>query len=48
MTMWDGLFACVVAAGVPPLAKAFDKFDRNRDGKLDHAELEAAEQAQAR
>ena len=44
----DGFVSREEASGVPPLAKAFDKFDRNRDGKLDHAELEAAEQSQAR
>jgi hypothetical protein len=36
------------AAGVPTLAKVFDKFDRNRDGRLDRAELEAAEKDQPR
>ncbi len=44
----DGFVSREEAKGVPPLAKVFDKFDRNRDGKLDRAELEAAEKAQPR
>jgi hypothetical protein len=44
----DGFVSREEARGVPTLAKDFDKFDRNRDGKLDRAELEAAEQAQPR
>ena len=44
----DGFVSREEARGVPMLAKVFDKFDRNRDGKLDRAELEAAEQAQPR
>jgi EF hand len=44
----DGFVSRAEAAGVPGLAKEFDKFDRNRDGKLDRAELEAAEKAQPR
>lgn len=44
----DGFVSRDEAKGVPMLAKVFDKFDRNRDGKLDRAELEAAEKAQPR
>ena len=44
----DGFVSRDEASGVPTLAKVFDKFDRNRDGKLDRAELEAAERAQPR
>ncbi|HEY5020660.1 MAG TPA: hypothetical protein VII17_06545 [Steroidobacteraceae bacterium] len=44
----DGYVSRTEAAGVPTLAKVFDQFDRNRDGRLDRAELEAAEQAQSR
>jgi EF hand len=44
----DGFVSREEASGVPTLAKVFDKFDRNRDGKLDLAELEAAEKAQPR
>jgi hypothetical protein len=44
----DGFVSREEARGVPTLAKVFDKFDRNRDGKLDRAELEAAEKAQPR
>jgi len=44
----DGFVSRDEASGVPTLAKVFDKFDRNRDGKLDRAELEAAEKAQPR
>jgi EF hand len=44
----DGYISRTEAAGVPTLAKVFDQFDRNRDGRLDAAELEAAEKAQAR
>jgi EF hand len=44
----DGFVSRAEAAGVPTLAKVFDQFDRNRDGRLDRAELEAAEQAQPR
>ena len=44
----DGYVSRAEAAGVPTLAKVFDKFDRNRDGRLDRVELEAAEQAQPR
>jgi hypothetical protein len=41
-TRTDGLVSRAEAAGVPPLIKVFDKFDRNRDGKLDRIELEEA------
>jgi len=44
----DGFVSRDEAKGVPMLAKVFDKFDRNRDGKLDRMELEAAEKAQPR
>ena len=44
----DGFVSRDEARGVPMLAEVFDKFDRNRDGKLDRAELEAAEKAQPR
>jgi hypothetical protein len=44
----DGFVSREEASGVPTLAKVFDKFDRNRDGRLDSAELEAAERAQPR
>jgi hypothetical protein len=44
----DGHVSRKEAAGVPTLAKVFDKFDRNRDGRLDRAELEAAEKDQPR
>ena len=44
----DGFVSREEASGVPTLVKDFDKFDRNRDGKLDRAELEAAEKAQPR
>jgi hypothetical protein len=44
----DGFVSRAEAAGVPPLIKVFDKFDRNRDGKLDRLELEEAEKAQPR
>ena len=44
----DGFVSREEASGVPTLAKDFGKFDRNRDGKLDRAELEAAEKAQPR
>ena len=44
----DGLVSRAEAGGVPTLIKVFDQFDRNRDGKLDRVELEAAEQAQPR
>jgi EF hand len=44
----DGFVSRDEATGVPMLAKVFDQFDRNRDGKLDRAELEAAEKAQSR
>ena len=44
----DGFVSREEASGVPTLAKVFDKFDRNRDGKLDRTELEAAEKAQPR
>src|ERR1700752_2983713 len=44
----DGFVSREEASGVPTLIKVFDKFDRNRDGKLDRAELEAAEKAQPR
>lgn len=44
----DGFVSRTEAAGVSTLAKVFDQFDRNRDGKLDRAELEAAEKAQPR
>jgi hypothetical protein len=44
----DGFVSREEASGVPTLAKVFDQFDRNRDGKLDRAELEAAEKAQPR
>jgi len=44
----DGFVSRDEAKGVPMLAKIFDKFDRNRDGKLDRMELEAAEKAQPR
>jgi hypothetical protein len=38
----DGFVSRAESGGVPTLIKVFDKFDRNRDGKLDRAELEAA------
>jgi hypothetical protein len=41
----DGFVSREEASGVPTLAKVFNQFDRNRDGKLDSAELEAAEKA---
>jgi len=44
----DGHVSRKEAAGVPTLAKVFDKFDRNRDGRLDRMELEAAEKEQPR
>lgn len=44
----DGFVSRDEAKGVPMLAKVFDTFDRNRDGNLDRAELEAAEKAQSR
>lgn len=44
----DGFVSRDEAKGVPMLAKVFDKFDLNRDERLDHAELEAAEKAQPR
>jgi hypothetical protein len=44
----DGYVSRKEAAGVPTLAKVFDKFDRNRDGRLDRMELEEAEKAQPR
>ena len=44
----DGYVSRKEAAGVPTLAKVFDKFDVNRDGRLDRRELEAAEKAQPR
>jgi len=44
----DGHVSRAEASGVPTLAKVFDKFDRNRDGRLDRAELEAAEKEQPR
>jgi len=44
----DGFVSRAEASGVPTLIKVFDRFDRNRDGKLDRVELEAAEQAQPR
>ena len=44
----DGFVSRSEAAGVPTLAKVFDKFDRNRDGRLDRVELEEAEKAQPR
>ena len=44
----DGFVSRAEASGVPMLIKVFDKFDRNRDNKLDREELEAAEQAQLR
>jgi len=44
----DGFVSRDEAKGVPTLVKVFEKFDRNRDGKLDRAELEAAEKAQPR
>jgi hypothetical protein len=44
----DGFVSRTEAAGVPPLIKVFDQFDRNRDGKLDRGELEEAEKAQPR
>lgn len=44
----DGFVSRAEASGVPMLINVFDKFDRNRDNKLDRVELEAAEQAQPR
>jgi len=44
----DGFVSREEASGVPTLAKVFNQFDRNRDGRLDSAELEAAEKAQPR
>jgi hypothetical protein len=44
----DGFVSRAEASGVPMLINVFDKFDRNRDNKLDPVELEAAEQAQPR
>ena len=44
----DGFVSRKEAAGVPTLTKVFDKFDRDRDGRLDRAELEAAEKEQPR
>jgi hypothetical protein len=44
----DGFVSRSEASGVASLIKVFDKFDRNRDNKLDRTELEAAEQAQPR
>ena len=44
----DGFVSRAEAGGVPTLIKVFDQFDRNRDGKLDREELEAAERAQPR
>ena len=44
----DGFVSRAEASGVPTLIKVFDQFDRNRDGKLDRVELEAAERAQPR
>ena len=44
----DGFVSRAEASGVPTLIKVFDQFDRNRDGKLDRAELEAAEKSQTR
>jgi hypothetical protein len=44
----DGHVSRAEASGVPTLAKVFDKFDRNRDGRLDRVELEAAEKEQPR
>lgn len=44
----DGHVSRAEAAGVPTLAKDFDRFDRNRDGRLDRGELDAAEKEQPR
>jgi hypothetical protein len=44
----DGFVSRKEAEGVPPLIKVFAQFDRNRDGRLDRAELEEAEKAQPR
>lgn len=37
----DGKVSRAEAAGTPDLIKVFDKLDRNRDGFLDKAELDA-------
>ena len=44
----DGFVSRKEAEGVPPLIAVFGKFDRDGDGRLDRAELEAAEKAQPR
>ena len=44
----DGFVSRAEASGIPMLLKVFNKFDRNRDNRLDRVELEAAEQAQLR